>query len=238
MKPNVADEVEVLLCDVFGTVVDWRGSMSRQLDDLSRARGWSLDATEFADAWRERYGPSMNNVLDGTIPWANLDVLQRTSCGGLLAERGIKAAEEDIDTMVRFWHRLDPWPDAVAGLRRLKSKYIVGTMSNGHVALLVNMAKYAGLEWDVILSAELGRRYKKDLESYRYNISLLDRPPSKVMMVAAHPGELNAVSEIGIRTAFIRRPFEFGDHGQELPAGQQVDVACDGLDELADALGV
>jgi 2-haloacid dehalogenase len=139
--------------------------------------------------------------------------------------------------MVHFWHKLDAWPDAPDGIRRLKRRFIVGTMSNGNVALLTNVAKHAGLDWDVILSAELARRYKKDLESYRYNVALLDKPLTKVMMVAAHPGELKAVSALGMRTAFISRPYEFGDHGQELPEDQQVDIACKGLDELADELG-
>lgn len=235
---KLAGDVEVLLCDVFGTVVDWRGSLIRQLQELSRLRGWALDAPRFADAWRSHYGPSMNQVLDGTIPWANLDELHRRSLLILLSEHSIPASDEDIDEMVHYWHKLDAWPDAPDGIRRLKRRFIVGTMSNGNVALLTNVAKHAGLEWDVILSAELARRYKKDLDSYRHNVALLDRPLTKVMMVAAHPGELQAVSALEMRTAFIRRPYEFGDHGQELLPNQHVDIACEGLDELADALGV
>ena len=231
-------DVEVLLFDVFGTVVDWRGSVIRQLEAISSRRGWQIDAAGLADEWRGQYGPTMNLVLNGQIPWANLDELHRTSLVSLLEKHSILASDDDIDEMVGFWHRLDPWPDAPDGLRRLKSRFIIGTMSNGNVALLTNMAKYAGLDWDVILSAELGRRYKKDLNSYRHNVALLARPMSKVMMVAAHPGELNAVSELGMRTAFIYRPTEFGDHGQQLPENQRVDFACGGVDELATKLGV
>ena len=234
---SLADEVEVLLCDVFGTVVDWRGSVSRQVAAISDERGWDLDPVAFADAWRGQYGPSMNRVLVGEVPWVNLDELHRQSLLSLLDERSVSASAEDIDAMVHFWHKLDPWPDAVDGIRRLKRRFIIGTMSNGNVSLLTNMAKYADLDWDIILSAELPRLYKKNLDSYRQSVALLDRPMEKVMMVAAHPGELNAVSELGMRTAFISRPFEFGDSGQELPKGQSVDVACSGLGELADALG-
>ncbi len=156
----------------------------------------------------------------------------------LLDEHAIVASQEDIDAMVRFWHRLDAWPDAPRGIRRLKRRFVVGTMSNGNVALLTNLAKYADLDWDVILSAELARRYKRDLDCYRYNVALLDRPLSSVLMVAAHPGELDAVSRLGMKTAFVHRPFEFGTHGQSLSTNQHVDFSCDGIDELASALGV
>ncbi len=234
---QVADRIEVVLCDVFGTVVDWRGSIIRQLETMSDSRGWDIDASTFADEWRGQYGPSMNRVLAGEVQWTNLDELHRASLLTLLDERSIAASQEDIDAMVKFWHRLDPWPDSASGIRRLKQRFIVGTMSNGNVALLTNLAKYAGLDWDVILSAELARRYKKDLDSYRHNVALLDRPLSKVLMVAAHPGELNVVSGLGMRTAFVHRPHEFGDSGQSLPPDQSVDVACEGFDELATALG-
>ena len=234
---RIANGIEVLLCDVFGTVVDWRGSLIRHLERLSHRRGWEIDAPHFADEWRSRYGPSMDEVLTGTVPWASLDDLHRASLQALLDEHSITASHEDVDAMVSFWHRLDAWPDAPNGIRRLKRRFIVGTMSNGNVALLTNLAKHADLDWDVILSAELARRYKRDLECYRYNVALLDRPLSKVMMVAAHPGELEAVSRIGMKTAFVHRPNEFGDHGQSLPFDQHVDLACNSIDELATALG-
>ncbi len=235
--PRVADAIEVVLCDVFGTVVDWRGSLIRQLEAFSRSRGWELDAAGFADQWRGRYGPSMDEVLSGELPWTNLDGLHRQSLLALLDENAIVASPDDIDAMVDFWHRLDAWPDAADGIRRLKRRFIVGTMSNGNVALLADSAKFANLDWDVILSAELARRYKKDLDCYRYNVALLGRPLSAVLMVAAHPGELAAVSGIGMRTAFVNRPKEFGSYGQTLPPDQQVDFSCNGIDELAAALG-
>lgn len=233
-----ANGIEVVLCDVFGTVVDWRGSLIRQLETLSDSRGWEIDAPHFADEWRSRYGPSMDKVLTGEAPWTNLDELHRASLLALLDGHSIATSQEDIDAMVRFWHRLDAWPDAPTGIRRLKRRFIVGTMSNGNVALLANVAKYADLDWDVILSAELARRYKRDLDCYRYNVALLDRPLSSVLMVAAHPGELGAVSHLGMKTAFVHRPKEFGDHGQRLPPDQHVDFACNGIDELATALAV
>lgn len=234
---RVADGVEVVLCDVFGTVVDWRGSLIRQLGTLSDSRGWEIDVPHFADEWRSQYGPSMDKVLAGRVPWTNLDELHRASLLALLDENAVIASREDIDAMVRFWHRLDAWPDAPSGIRRLKRRFIVGTMSNGTVALLTNLAKHADLDWDVILSAELARRYKRDPDCYRYNVALLDRPLSSVLMVAAHPGELEAVSHLGMKTAFVHRPREFGNHGQSLPPDQHVDFACDGIDELATALG-
>ncbi len=233
-----ADGIEVILCDVFGTVVDWRGSLIRQLEEFSERRRWKIDAPDFADAWRRHYGPSMDKVLTGEVPWTNLDDLHRASLLTLLDEHSIAASDDGIDAMVRFWHRLDAWPDAPEGIRRLKQRFIVGTMSNGNVALLVDLAKHADLDWDVILSAELARRYKKDLDCYRYNVALLDRPLSSVLMVAAHPGELDAVSRLGMKTAFVHRPREFGDHGHTLPPDQHVDIACNGIDELATALGV
>lgn len=231
-------EVEAVLCDVFGTVVDWRGSLIRQLAARRELSGWDLDPAEFADAWRGHYGPSMNRVLSGELPWTNLDDLHRASLLALLDERSIPASERDVDGMVRFWHRLEAWPDAPDGIRRLKTRYVVASMSNGNMALLTNLSKYAGLDWDVILSAELARRYKRDLDCYRFNVALLGRPLSSVLMVAAHPGELAAVSPLGMRTAFVARPTEFGDHGDELPPDQAVDLAVTGIDEIAAALGV
>jgi 2-haloacid dehalogenase len=235
---EVANGIEVVLCDVFGTVVDWRGSLIRQLETLSDRRGWEIDAPHFADEWRSQYGPSMDEVLTGEVPWASLDELHRASLLVLLDGHSIAASQEDIDAMVRFWHRLDAWPDAPLGIRRLKRRFIVGTMSNGNIALLVDLAKHADLDWDVILSAELARRYKRDLDCYRYNVALLGRPLSTVLLVAAHPGELDAVSHLGMKTAFVYRPEEFGNHGQSLPPNQLVGYACDGIDELATALGV
>jgi 2-haloacid dehalogenase len=232
------DGVEVILSDVFGTVVDWRGSLIRQLATMTKLKQWSFDPAGFADAWRARYGPSMDQVAAGDIPWANLDELHRASLLELLDEHGVDAAGADVDEMVSFWHRLDPWPDSPDGIRRLKRRYIVGTMSNGNVALLTNLAKHAGLEWDVILSAELAHRYKRDLDSYRRNVALLDRPMSSVLFVAAHPRELERVAGLGMRTAFVERPTEYGDHGDTLQPGQEVDVACTGFGELASALGL
>ena len=237
-RQQLTGNIEVLLFDVFGTVVDWRGSLIRQLETLSGLRGWEMNATQFADQWRGQYNPAMNEVLAGTLPWANLDELHRTSLLALLDEHSIAVSSEDINAMVSFWHQLDAWPDTTSGIRRLKRRFIVGTMSNANVALLTNLAKHADLDWDVILSAELVRRYKRDPESYHRNVALLDRPMSKVMMVAAHPGELKAVAELGMKTAFVSRPTEFGDHGQRLGPEQHVDIACDSINELATALGV
>ena len=155
----IADGIEVILCDVFGTVVDWRGSLISQIERLSDSRRWGIDASQFADEWRRHYGPSMDRVLTGELPWTNLDELHRASLLDLLDRHSIAVSHDEIDAMVKFWHRLDAWPDAPTGIRRLKRRFIVGTMSNGNVALLVDLSKHAQLDSDVILSAELPKRY-------------------------------------------------------------------------------
>jgi 2-haloacid dehalogenase len=234
-----AIEVRALLFDVFGTVVDWRGSVMREIESVGSDLDLEVDSAELADAWRSRYGPSMDAVLTGVEPYRNLDALHRSSLQSLLSERGIEMESTDVDRLVTAWHRLDAWPDAAEALNRLRNRYIIGTMSNGSVALLTNMAKYAGLPWDVILTPELLRTYKKNLESYRYVTSLLGLEPSQVMMVAAHIGELKAVKTIGMRTAYVPRPMEFGSwDASVLDTDVIVDLRCEDLSDLADRLEV
>lgn len=234
-----AIEVRALLFDVFGTVVDWRGSVMREIESVGSDLDLEVDSAELADAWRSRYGPSMDAVLTGVEPYRNLDALHRSSLQSLLSERDIEMDSTDVDRLVTAWHRLDAWPDAAEALNRLRNRYIIGTMSNGNVALLTNMAKYAGLPWDVILTPELLRTYKKNLESYRYVISLLGLEPSQVMMVAAHIGELKAVKTIGMRTAYVPRPMEFGSwDASVLDTDVIVDLRCEDLSDLADRLEV
>jgi len=151
-----ASGVKALIFDVFGTVVDWRGSVIREGEELGREKNLDIDWAAFADEWRGRYAPSMDRVRRGELPWTNLDALHRASLEELLEEFGIEGlTEEEIDHLNKVWHRLDPWPDSVAGLARLKERYVISTFSNGNVALLTDMAKRAGLPWDLILSAEL-----------------------------------------------------------------------------------
>jgi 2-haloacid dehalogenase len=234
-------DVRALIFDVFGTVVDWRGGVIRDGAALSAARpGLTVDWPAFVDAWRGRYAPSMNQVRTGELPWTNLDQLHRTSLDELLAEHGVADAltETDRAHLVGAWHRLDPWPDSVPGLLRLKRRYTIAPLSNGHVALLVNMAKRSGIPWDLVLSAELVQHYKPDPEAYRSAPALLGLRPAQVIMVAAHLDDLAAASANGLRTAYVRRPDEWGPGwGAPQPgADSSLDFVVDSITELADQL--
>lgn len=229
--------VSALIFDVFGTVVDWRGSVIREGEELGRKRNLEVDWAAFADEWRGRYAPSMDRVRRGELPWANLDALHRASLEELLEEFGVEGlSEEDIDHLNKVWHRLDPWPDSVAGLARLKERYVISTFSNGNVALLTDMAKRAGLPWDLILSAELVRHYKPDPETYLMAPSFLDLRPDEVMLVAAHPSDLRAAQTHGLRAAYVLRPLEWGPGGEAEPADPSFDLVVDDLIELAEKL--
>ena len=204
-------EVEAMTFDVFGTVVDWRTSIIREAQILGMEKGFDRDWPAFADAWRRGYGPAMNRVRTGELPWLKIDQLHRLILDDLLVEFDFPAmSEAEIDDLNRVWHRLIPWPDTVRGLWRLKANFTLATLSNGNVALLTNMAKNAGLPWDVILSAELSGHYKPDPEVYIKAADLLGLPHEKVMMVAAHRGDLRAAGALGFKTAFVPRPLEYG----------------------------
>lgn len=235
---NAGSHVKALAFDVFGTVVDWRSTIIREGEKLGRKKSISADWADFADAWRGRYVPSMERVRRGDIPWTNLDGLHRASLEELLAEFQIEGlSESEKENFNKVWHRLDPWPDAVEGLVRLKSRYIITPLSNGNVALLTNMAKRAGLPWDLILSAELVRRYKPDPEVYLMVPSLLDLEAGEVMMVAAHPDDLRAAGEAGLRTAYVPRPLEFGPHSRAETPDPSFDLVARDFIELAEKLG-
>jgi 2-haloacid dehalogenase len=232
-----APTVKALIFDVFGTVVDWRGSVIREGEELGRKKNLDVDWAAFADEWRGRYAPSMDRVRRGELPWTNLDALHHASLEELLEEFEIEGlSEEEIDHLNKVWHRLDPWPDSVAGLSRLKERYVISTISNGNVALLTNMAKRAGLPWDLILSAELVRHYKPDPEAYLMAPNLLDLRPDEVMLVAAHLSDLRAAQTHGLRTAYVLRPLEWGPEGEAEPADQSSDLVVEDLTELAKKL--
>lgn len=227
---------EALLFDVFGTVVDWRTSVARE---ASAIFGAGLDAPAFADAWRARYQPAMEAVRSGRREWTILDVLHRENLQQVLAQFGLAdPGPARLDELNRAWHRLDPWPDAVAGLARLKRRYIIAPHSNGNIALLVNMAKRAGLAWDLILGAEVVRAYKPLPESYTRAATALARAPGQCMMVAAHNGDLQAAQAQGMQTAFVPRPREHGPQqtGDLAPAGEWTVIAED-FEDLAAQLG-
>jgi 2-haloacid dehalogenase len=233
------DNVQALLFDVFGTVVDWRSSLIEEMRRLSAERNISGDWAAFADDWRGLYQPAMEDVRSGRRPWTILDVLHRESLDKLAARYGLAGlSEQDMCHINAMWHRLKPWPDAVAGLTRLKSRYIIGTLSNGNVGLLTRMAKHGGLPWDVILGAETARAYKPLPQAYLASAELLNLAPSQVMLVAAHNGDLAAAAASGLRTAFVARPTEYGPHQKrDLQPDHDWDVATDSFIKLADAMG-
>jgi 2-haloacid dehalogenase len=206
--------IKALCFDVFGTVVDWRSSLIAEATALGARKGIAADWEGLVDAWRGGYQPAMDRVRKGELPWTPLDALHRMTLDRLLVERGIAGLdEEDKEELTLGWHRLQPWPDAVPGLARLKRKYIIATLSNGNVRLLVDMAKSAGLPWDTVLSAEIVHRYKPDPATYGSAIEFLGMgDPAAVMMVAAHNGDLAHAKSRGMKTAFVPRPAEHGRH--------------------------
>jgi 2-haloacid dehalogenase len=235
----VAGRTKALVFDTFGTVVDWRGSIIAEGTAWGKARQVNVDWARFADRWRDGYAPAMDRVRKGELPWTKLDALHRMVLEEALKEFGINGlTEEEKDHWNRVWHRLKPWPDSVAGLARLKKKYTIAPLSNGNVSLLADMAKNAGLPWDLILSAELARHYKRDREAYLTAVELLSLNPDEVMMAAAHSDDLRAARSNGLRTGFIYRPNERGPGGRadQAKPGEFDVVARDMLD-LASQLG-
>jgi 2-haloacid dehalogenase len=227
-----------LAFDVFGTVVDWRSSVIAELEAFGREHQVSADWPAFADAWRGGYAPSMDRVRRGELPWTRIDDLHRMTLVDLLAAEGISVGDEVVDDLNRAWHRLDPWPDAVAGLTRLRERFVITTLSNGNVSLLTNMAKRAGLPWDCVISAELFRHYKPDREAYLGCADLLGVAPQELMLVAAHPGDLRAARDAGLGTGFVFRPHEHGpDRRLRMPVEDEFDVLASDFLDLADKLG-
>ena len=199
-----------LLFDTFGTVVDWRGSIRRELTAIGMAHGVRADWGAFADAWRAGYRPAMDRVRRGEVPWQPLDALHLAMLPPLLRRFELRLAPDEIKALNLAWHRLAPWPDARAGLARVRKKHVIGTLSNGNMALLIELSKKARLPWDCIFSAELFRHYKPDPEVYRGAAAMLVRRPAEMMLVAAHKSDLAAARRCGWQTAYVRRPLEFG----------------------------
>ncbi|MBM3361058.1 MAG: haloacid dehalogenase type II [Betaproteobacteria bacterium] len=222
---------KILAFDVFGTVVDWHGSIVRELQRLAP----QVDGDAFALAWREGYQPAMQRVRSGELGWTRIDDLHRLILEGLLPRFGLShLSPAEREHLNRVWHRLDPWPDVLAGLSRLKARYLITPLSNGNIGLLAQMAKRAGLPWDCILSAEVFRAYKPDPATYLGVAQVFDVSPSKVMLCAAHHDDLQAAAACGLRTAYIERPLEFGAAhmkdvsprpGNELHARDLMDLA-------------
>jgi 2-haloacid dehalogenase len=233
--------VKALVFDVFGTVVNWRTSVGRQVEELGKHKGLTIDGAAFADAWRAQYAPSMDRVRKGELPWTKLDQLHRMSLDHLLPTVGLEGlSESEKVSLNKGWHRLNPWPDAVAGLTRLKRKFIIAPLSNGNISLMTNLAKFAGLPWDCILGAELAKHYKPDREVYQSAADFLDLSPREVMMVAAHLGDLRAAKGVGLQAAFVVRPLEFGKsplRKPDLEPDDSVDISAPDFIQLAAMLG-
>jgi len=228
-----------LAFDVFGTVVDWRSSIIAELEAFGETHGVQQDWPTFADNWRAGYGPAMDRVRRGELAWTRIDDLHRGILDELLRTAGItSASDEDIDHLNRAWHRLDPWPDTVGGLTRLKERFVITTLSNGNVSLLTNMAKRAGLPWDCVISAELFHHYKPDPQAYLGCADLLDVSPDQLMLVAAHPSDLRAAHDAGLMTSYVARPLENGPgHRPPRVEDSEFDFTATDFLDLAQQLG-
>ena len=237
MAGSAPRDLKVLAFNVFGTVVDWRSGIITEVQAVAREHDLAVDAAAVADRWRSRYQPLLDRVRRGETPWQVLDDLHRTALRELVAEFSLDSlTETDLDRLVFAWHHLPPWPDAVSGLSRLRSGFILTTLSNGGMALLVDLARSGRLPFDCILSTELIKNYKPDPRTYRLVPSLLAVRPEQAMMVASHAYDLAAAAELGMRTAFVRRPQEWGTGKAEIPEFP-VDVVAEDLIDLASQLG-
>src|ERR1700732_340916 len=211
-------DLKVLAFDVFGTVVDWRGGVAAEMDAIAKERHLTVDAGTFADAWRRKYLPFLNRIRNGENPWQVLDGVHRASLHELISELSLQSlTDADIDRLGFAWHHLPPWPDAVEGMSRLRSHYVLTTLSNGGMAHLVDLNRAARLPFDCVLSVELVRTYKPDPRVYRLVPDLLAVRPEESMMVASHTYDLAAAAGQGMRTAFVRRPYEWGTGKTETP---------------------
>lgn len=220
--------VRALAFDVFGTLVDWRSGIA----EAFRSSRTPSDPEALADAWRQRYVPIMLEVNAGQRPWGNFDELHLATLDDLLNERGLAVSDEHRHRLVNAWHRLEPWADVRSGLALLRDRFVTVAVSNGHTALLVDLARHGDLRFDCLLSAELAHAYKPAPEVYLTAARLLCLDPAELMMVAAHPGDLRAARRAGLRSAFIERPLEYGP-GSPARADPDADESVLGLDELA-----
>lgn len=233
-------EVRALLFDTFGTVVDWRAGLITRLQHWGSARGLVADWPGFVDAWRGRYVPSMARVRSGEREWADLDELQRESANDLAPAFGIEGLDGiALDELARMWHELPPWPDSVPALARLRTRYMLAPLSNGHVALLVRLSKAAGITWDTVFGADVFHHYKPDPETYLGATALLGCAPAEVMLVACHPSDLDAAAGYGLKTCYVSRPLEYGPEAMldEPPRPGRYDLMVSDLLELAAAMG-
>jgi 2-haloacid dehalogenase len=229
-----------IVFDTFGTVVDWRGSLIADLGAFGQQRSIAADWPALIDAWRASYHPSMDRVRKGELPWTKLDDLHRASLDKLVVDFGIKGlTEQDLVHINLGWHRLNGWPDSVPGLTRLKTRYVIGPLSNGNVSLLTYMAKHAKLPWDMVFGSDLFGHFKPDPETYLGVAKLMDLAPDQVMMAAAHNADLGNARKCGLQTAFFARPNEYGpNQKRDFKADQEWDIVAKDIEDLATQLGV
>lgn len=235
------ERVRAVVFDVFGTVVDWRSGVAREAAPfLARHGAGAVDPAAFADAWRRRYSPSMEEVRSGRRPFARLDVLHRENLTAVLPEFGIDPANVpagELDELNLAWHRLDPWPDVVAALTRLKTRYIIAPLSNGNIRLMLDIAKRAGIPWDAILGAEVVQAYKPMPEAYLRTAQVLALQPEELCLVAAHNNDLAAARESGLKTGFVPRPTEHGpEQATDLVPQQEWDIVARDFHDLAERM--
>ena len=232
------DGIRALVFDVFGTLVDWRGSIAREARALLAPRGITIDGEAFADAWRAQYQPAMEDVRSGRMPFSKLDVLHRRNLEAIASGFGLAGLDEATRVELNLaWHRLDAWPDVSPGLHRLRTRYRLAPCSNGNVSLMVDLARRNDLPWDAILGAEFARDYKPKAVVYQRAASAFDCAPHEVLMVAAHSDDLAAAARAGLCTAFVARPDEKGPGRGESRATVPVNLEVQSLPELADRLG-
>lgn len=231
------EPVRALFFDVFGTLVDWRGSIVREVRANLSSLGVAIDWEGFADAWRGQYQPAINEVRSGRLPFSKLDVLHRRNLDVILKDFGLDDLDESTRANLNLaWHRLDAWPDTSPGLARLRTKFWIAPCSNGNISLMVDLARRNGIVWDAILGAEIARDYKPKPVVYLAAAAAFDCEPHETMMVAAHSADLAAAAATGLRTAFIARPDEHGEGKGERRASVPVDLSAASLTALADQL--
>jgi 2-haloacid dehalogenase len=239
-SPSTGRAVRAVLFDTFGTVVDWRSGIAASVRDFAQHRQLSVNPAAFALEWRSRYLPSMSEILSGRREFVSLDVLHKENLLASLEKFGVATEVlpgDEVEALARSWRWLPPWPDSVEGIAAMKRHVVVGPLSNGNTGLLVDMAKYAGLPWDVVLGSDVGKTYKPDPRAYHTPARLLGLEPGEVMLVAAHPTDLAAAQESGLATGFVSRPQEYrpGREPHLEPTGE-FDVSGTSLVELANVL--
>jgi 2-haloacid dehalogenase len=231
------ERVKALFFDVFGTLVDWRWGVARCTETMLKPRGILLDWLAFADAWRDQYQPSMEEVRTGRIPYAKLDVLHRRTLQNILPKFGLATlSESELDRLILAWHELDAWPDVQAGLARLRQRFLIAPVSNGNTALMCDLARRNDFRWDAILGADHARDFKPKAAVYLAAADAFNLAPDQCMMCAAHASDLEAAAACGLRTAYIERPRERPGFGAN-PSPDAVDLLCRDTLDLAEKLG-